>query len=97
MAGSPDTRTHVSVALRLELSYGVICTFGTPWLDHFDPPIGTGNFCVRCAQLADGYDPELKLDYSTRTDPKPHRRSTAATGRPQGQGPVVNYPPEEAS
>ena len=24
------------------------CSFGTPWLDHFDPPIGTGKGCPRC-------------------------------------------------
>ena len=26
----------------------LFCSFGTPWLDHFDPPIGTGKGCPRC-------------------------------------------------
>ena len=25
------------------------CMFGTPWLDHWDPPIGTGKGCEKCA------------------------------------------------
>ena len=25
------------------------CMFGTPWLDHWDPPSGTGLGCVKCA------------------------------------------------
>ena len=25
------------------------CYFGTPWLDHFDPPVGTGAGCNYCA------------------------------------------------
>lgn len=24
------------------------CMFGTPWLDHFSPPIGTGKGCQAC-------------------------------------------------
>jgi hypothetical protein len=24
------------------------CAFGTPWLDHWDPPTGTGKGCARC-------------------------------------------------
>lgn len=24
------------------------CWFGTPWLDHFPPPIGTGKGCPYC-------------------------------------------------
>jgi hypothetical protein len=27
------------------------CAFGTPWLDHFDPPIGTGNGCPACERF----------------------------------------------
>ena len=26
----------------------LVCAFGTPWLDHFAPPIGTGRGCVAC-------------------------------------------------
>ena len=26
----------------------VACAFGTPWLDHFDPPIGTARGCEAC-------------------------------------------------
>lgn len=26
----------------------LVCAFGTPWLDHFEPPIGTGRGCVAC-------------------------------------------------
>jgi hypothetical protein len=26
----------------------LVCAFGTPWLDHFDPPVGTGKGCPRC-------------------------------------------------
>ena len=26
----------------------LLCAFGTPWLDHFDPPIGTGRGCAAC-------------------------------------------------
>ncbi len=25
------------------------CAFGTPWLDHFEPPTGTGKGCLWCA------------------------------------------------
>lgn len=25
------------------------CAFGTPWLHHFAPPIGTGLGCLWCA------------------------------------------------
>lgn len=25
------------------------CGFGTPWLDHVDPPVGTGRGCAACA------------------------------------------------
>ena len=24
------------------------CAFGTPWLDHWDPPTGTGRGCAQC-------------------------------------------------
>ena len=24
------------------------CWFGSPWLDHFSPPIGTGKGCQKC-------------------------------------------------
>lgn len=24
------------------------CAFGTPWLDHFDPPVGNGKGCPFC-------------------------------------------------
>ena len=24
------------------------CSFGTPWLDHWQPPIGTGKGCEQC-------------------------------------------------
>ena len=24
------------------------CAFGTPWLDHWQPPIGTGKGCEQC-------------------------------------------------
>ena len=24
------------------------CAFGTPWLDHWDPPTGTGKGCPHC-------------------------------------------------
>ena len=27
----------------------LVCIFGTPWLDHFQPPIGTGRGCLACA------------------------------------------------
>lgn len=27
----------------------LVCYFGTPWLDHFDPPTGTGKGCNYCA------------------------------------------------
>ena len=26
----------------------LVCSFGTPWLDHWGPPIGTGKGCVQC-------------------------------------------------
>ncbi len=26
------------------------CAFGTPWLDHFQPPIGTGKGCNACLE-----------------------------------------------
>ena len=26
----------------------LVCAFGTPWLDHFAPPIGTGRGCQAC-------------------------------------------------
>jgi len=26
------------------------CAFGTPWLDHFQPPIGNGRGCAECAR-----------------------------------------------
>lgn len=29
---------------------GLACAFGTPWLDHIQPPIGTGKGCVACEQ-----------------------------------------------
>ena len=25
------------------------CSFGTSWLDHWDPPVGTGKGCAKCA------------------------------------------------
>lgn len=31
----------------------VACAFGTPWLDHFEPPVGTGRGCLWCAGAAD--------------------------------------------
>lgn len=24
------------------------CWFGTPFCDHFDPPVGTGRGCAKC-------------------------------------------------
>jgi hypothetical protein len=36
-----------------------VCAFGTPWLDHFDPPIGSGVGCAACdaeiARLEDAF------------------------------------------
>lgn len=32
------------------------CAFGTPWLDHANPPIGTGKGCTLC----DNYQGEEK-------------------------------------
>jgi hypothetical protein len=29
----------------------VACAFGTPWLDHFEPPIGTARGCSSCDSL----------------------------------------------
>lgn len=26
------------------------CAFGTPWLDHWDPPTGTGKGCEKCEE-----------------------------------------------
>ena len=31
----------------------IACCFGTPWLDHFAPPIGTGRECLWCQAEAD--------------------------------------------
>lgn|SRR5262245_23175574 len=37
------------VATRRHGPKPLVCYFGTPWLDHFDPPMGTGNGCSYCA------------------------------------------------
>ena len=37
-----------------DLSRPPSCSFGTPWLDHWQPPIGTGKGCDKC----DAYDGE---------------------------------------
>ena len=29
---------------------GLTCSFGTEWLDHFQPPIGNGKGCSRCEE-----------------------------------------------
>ena len=26
----------------------LVCYYGTPWLDHFEPPAGTGKGCPAC-------------------------------------------------
>ncbi len=32
-------------------SGALACMYGTPWLDHFDPPLGTGKGCLWCAAV----------------------------------------------
>lgn len=32
----------------------LVCAYGTPWLDHFPPPTGTGKGCPHCAAAAAG-------------------------------------------
>ena len=32
---------------------GLACAFGTPWLDHFGEPIGTGKGCRPCDEWGD--------------------------------------------
>ena len=36
----------------------VACVFGTPWLDHWDPPMGSGRGCTACdaETYRDGHD-----------------------------------------
>jgi hypothetical protein len=34
----------------------LVCAFGTPWLDHFDPPVGTGKGCDACYRETWGHD-----------------------------------------
>jgi hypothetical protein len=41
------------------------CYYGSPWLDHFRPPIGTGRGCLFCAQMSE-------LPFSPQ--PKPRSR-----------------------
>ena len=43
------------------------CAFGTPWLDHWDPPIGTGKGCEKC----DAYKAKVyaRLDARRETEP----------------------------
>ena len=41
--------------MQLALDFGdpaLICWFGSPWLDHFDPPLGTGKGCLACQAFA---------------------------------------------
>lgn len=48
------------------------CVYGTAWLDHFPPPVGTGKGCAHCAKprdqrIAEGLDapdPEPKAKRS---------------------------------
>ena len=28
---------------------GLLCFFGTEWLNHFQPPVGNGLGCIHCA------------------------------------------------
>jgi len=41
------------------------CAFGTPWLAHFDPPIGTGEGCTACAEY-EGATPAPKVKRSRK-------------------------------
>jgi len=34
----------------------LVCAFGTPWLDHFPPPVGTGKGCAACWRETWGHD-----------------------------------------
>jgi hypothetical protein len=46
MARAPKKKTEAP-----EAPPPLVCAFGTPWLDHFKPPVGTGQGCPHC----DGY------------------------------------------
>tara|TARA_R110000824_G_scaffold8899_3_gene40404 strand:- start:15905 stop:16090 length:186 start_codon:yes stop_codon:yes gene_type:complete len=39
---------------------GLACAYGTPWLDHFAPPSGTGKGCESCDALNRQFDEQLK-------------------------------------
>lgn len=30
---------------------GLACAYGSPWLDHFGPPLGTGKGCIYCDRI----------------------------------------------
>lgn len=46
----------------------LVCYFGTPWLDHFDAPIGTGKGCTYCANYRG-------IDAATAEERAAHERS----------------------
>jgi hypothetical protein len=41
------SKARGQLALPFELE--LVCFYGTPWPDHFRPPIGTGHGCAACA------------------------------------------------
>jgi hypothetical protein len=56
------------------------CAFGMPWLNHFDPPIGTGAGCLWCAaeqeRLSAAFtDAVARGDYDPQGYTKAERRA----------------------
>jgi hypothetical protein len=39
----------------------LMCHYGTAWLDHFDPPIGTGKGCPGCDGESAAIDARLSV------------------------------------
>ena len=49
------------------LTKALVCCFGSPWLDHFSPPIGTGKGCSKCDEWLAEIDGRLAHSASAQT------------------------------
>jgi hypothetical protein len=54
-----------------DASSTLTCSFNTPWLDHFQPPIGTGRGCIFCASRNVGAAKERLMPPIKKVAPPP--------------------------